>query len=103
MKPMQKLRRMFALGADPRNQNSSPTECENLYSAGASVLNAMVTMLKNDNSSDRFKRLSSAPSCASHPDVRASQPGQNMEWVGLQHRFGQIEISCNMSGRWLTS
>ncbi|GFS18197.1 transposase [Elysia marginata] len=32
---------------------SSPTECENLYSAGTSVLNAMVTMLKNDSSSDR--------------------------------------------------
>ena len=39
--------------ADPRHQNSSPTECENLYNAGASVLNAMVTMLKNDSSSDR--------------------------------------------------
>ena len=51
---MQKLRRMFALGADPRHQNSSPTECENLYNAGASVLNAMVTMLKNDISSDRW-------------------------------------------------
>ncbi|RUS74664.1 hypothetical protein EGW08_017570 [Elysia chlorotica] len=55
MKPMQNLRRMFALGADPRHQNSSPTECENLYNAGASVLNAMVTMLKNDSSSDRRK------------------------------------------------
>ena len=55
MKPMQKLRRMFTLGADPRHQNSSPTECQNLYNADASVLNAMmtVTMLKNDNSSDR--------------------------------------------------
>ncbi|RUS81093.1 hypothetical protein EGW08_011133 [Elysia chlorotica] len=56
MKPMQKLRRMFALGADPRHQNSSPTECENLYNARASVLNAMVTMLKNDSSSDRNYR-----------------------------------------------
>ena len=53
MKPMQKLRRLFAFGADPRNQNSSPTECENLYNAGPSVLNAMVTMLKNNSSSDR--------------------------------------------------
>ena len=53
MKRMQKLRRMFALGADPRHQNSSPTEYENLYNTGASVLNAMVTMLKNDSSSDR--------------------------------------------------
>ena len=54
MKPKQKLRRMFALGADPRHQNSSLMECENLYNAGASVLNAMVTMLKNDSSSDRW-------------------------------------------------
>ena len=51
MKPMQKLRRMFALGADPRQHNSSPTECKNLYNAGASVFNAMMTMLKNDSSS----------------------------------------------------
>ena len=53
MKPMQKLRKMFALGADPRHEKSSRTECENLYNAGASVLNAMVTVMKNDSSSDR--------------------------------------------------
>ena len=29
MKRMQNLRQMFALGADPRHQNYSPTECEN--------------------------------------------------------------------------
>ncbi|GFS17822.1 hypothetical protein ElyMa_003248400 [Elysia marginata] len=89
MKPMQKLRRMFALGADSRHQNSSPTECENLYSAGASVLNAMVTMLKNDSPSDSGTKPSKTSKRI--PVVFASLWGSAAAWpsgldIGLKIR-----------------
>ncbi|RUS71492.1 hypothetical protein EGW08_020743 [Elysia chlorotica] len=94
MKPMQKLRRMFALGADPRHQNSSPTSCENLYNAGASVLNAMPALVDqkfpgpqyvSELVSQRSFYTESAANTAIAADEMSENPAQRNRWFGNKH------------------